>query len=60
MRLVALYLFSFVLCIIGFLFIEYSFPELDTQKSIALGFAIICFYWYQRVMEYIHNDDKKE
>ena len=55
MRLVALYLFSFVLCIIGFLFINYSFPGMNTQQTIALAFAIGIFYLYFCLLTYIND-----
>lgn len=55
MKTFVLYILAFIFCIIGFIFLDYAFPELDTRKSIALGFGIICFYWYQRIFDYIGN-----
>lgn len=44
------FLFKFIglsiLCFIGFILVEYVFPEIDAQKSIALSFAIQCFAVY--------------
>ena len=55
MKTFLLYLFEFILCVVGFWFLDIAFPEMNTQQSIALAFAIVVFYFYFRLLTYIHN-----
>ena len=55
MKTFLLYLFGFILCIGGFVFLNIAFPEMNTRESIALAFAIACFYLYYRTLEIIYS-----
>lgn len=35
-----------ILCLIGFVLMDYALPGLGTQKSVALGLSIECFAGY--------------
>lgn len=60
LKIICLFILQCILCILVFMFIDLTFPELGTWKRFLLFFSYLAFYGFIKINNMLTSDDESE